>query len=419
RALRSAAAERAHDIRAVVTRSPDIVLALRPVLVASPLVVPATLPDSLRIDLVVVTHAHRVSTAACVAALSHAPQALVVGDHLRGGPQIFSYAGQKPEGTEPANVRGEGPSLLEEASAILGVRTLSTHYRALSQRMIGPVAAATTAPVESFPGVWGASSVARRVVPKAESLVATATSAAVDLLLRGRTASLAIVTDAPQRAEAIQQALRVAAAENALVREALYAGRSTGLVCVPLARWAGDVRDHAMWVREPGHEPSAAEVITALSATRRTLTVVDTADDGVPEDSEVGQMLEALLAPEDQGARSVNEDHPLMQDLTSRLTAEGFTVRRGVGSGRYAVPLAIEHPDRPGRLMVGIDVDLEPSPSPIGRDSVRLRSDQLTRVGWTPMRVLGTNLFRDPAREVAAIVSTVQQASRDARGSGS
>ncbi|MGB3859272.1 MAG: hypothetical protein WA912_08440, partial [Ornithinimicrobium sp.] len=419
RALRSAAADGAHDIRAVVTRSPDIVLALRPVLVASPLVVPATLPDSLRMDLVVATRAHRLRTAACIAALSHAPQTLVVGDHLRGGPQHFSYVGQEAEGTEPSDFSGGGPSLLEEASAILPVRTLSTHYRALSQQMIGPVAAATSPPVESFPGVWAASSVAQRVVPKAENLVATATSAAVDLLLRGRTASLAIVTDAPQRAEAIQQALRVAAAENALVRDALYAGRSTGLVCVPLARWAGDVRDHAMWVREPGHEPTAAEVITALSVTRRSLTMVDTAGDGAHDDDEVSQLLERLLAPEDQGARSVEEDHPLMQDLTSRLTAEGFTVRRSVGRGRYAVPLAIEHPDRPGRLLVGIDVDLEPSPSPIGRDSVRLRSDQLTRVGWTPMRVLGTNLFRDPAREVAAIVSTVQQASRDTGRPGS
>lgn len=419
RALRAAAADGAGDIRAVITRSPDIVLALRPVLVASPLVVPATLPDSLRVDLVVVTHAHRARTAACIAALSHAPQALIVGDHLRGGPQSFSYAVQEAESTEPADPCGHGPSVLDEASAILPVRTLGTHYRAINQSMVGPVAAATTPSVESFPGVWSGSSVAQRLVPNPDNLVATATSAAVDVLLRGRTASLAILTDEPQRAQGIHEALRVAAGNNSVVREALHARRSTGVICVPMARWAGEVRDQVMWVREPGREATSAEVITALAAARRSLTLIGGDRIGTDRHGPGSQLLEGLLAPREQGRRSSEQDHPLMQDLMSRLIAEGFTVRRHVGTGRYAVPLAIEHPDRPGRLLVAIDVDLEPGPHEIGRDDMRLRPDQLTRVGWTPIRVLGTNLFRDPAREVAAVVSTVRHAAREKAGAAS
>ncbi|MGC1209592.1 MAG: hypothetical protein WA880_16725, partial [Ornithinimicrobium sp.] len=411
RALRAAAAEGASDMRAVIARSPDLVLALRPALVASPLVVPATIPDSLRVDLVVIENAHRSRTASCVAALSHGPQALIVGDHLRGGPQPFSYVVQEVDAA-PTQLSGHGPSVLDEASAILPVRTLRTHYGAVEQGMLGPISALTTPPVEGFPVVSRRSGVARRVVPEADDVAATATSVAVDLLLRGRTASLAILTDEPQGAQAVHEALRVAAQDNPLVCQALQEDRATGVVCMPMARWAGEVRDQVVWVRDPGVGATSSAVITALAAARRSLTLIDIerANDHAGSGD---HLLDSLLAPADVPKGVSGQDNPLMQDLIARLVVEGFTVRSGVGVGRYAVPLAIEDPDRPGRLLVAIDMDLEPSPEPIGRDSLRLRADQLTRLGWTSMRVLGTNLFRDPAREVAAVVSTARQASRD------
>ncbi|MGB3829756.1 MAG: hypothetical protein WA962_13365, partial [Ornithinimicrobium sp.] len=412
-ALREAAAQRRGDIRAVIARSPDIVLALRPALVASPLVVPATVPESLRVDLVVLEHAHRTRTCAAVAALSHATQALIVGDHLRIGPQPFSYVVQEGPGTAPADPATEhGSSLLDDASAILPVRTLSTHYRAVDQRLVRPLAAVTSSPVESFPGVWGAPPTGLRVAADPLDPVPTATAAAVDLLLRGRTTSLVILTDRPDVAAAIQQALRVAAADNPLVRAALQEHRSTGLVCVPMARWAGDIRDHLIWVRGADPQVRDADVVTALAAARRSLTVIGaTRGHGDVSQTGVRMLHELLAAPREPAHEAMEHDHPLMQDLVSRLRAEGFTVRSNVGTGPYAVPLAIEDPARPGRQLVAIDVDLAPRTTPVGRDDVRLRPDQLARGGWTPMRILATNLFRDPAREVSAVVSAVRQAS--------
>jgi lambda repressor-like predicted transcriptional regulator len=101
--------------------------------------------------------------------------------------------------------------------------------------------------------------------------------------------------------------------------------------------------------------------------------------------------------------------HPVVEDLRQRLEVEGYVLQQHVGSGPHAVPLAIEDPHRPGRLLVAIDLDVEPAVIPPGRDSTRLRVEQLSRLGWEPVRVLSTNLFRDPAREVAALVSLVRQ----------
>jgi hypothetical protein len=44
------------------------------------------------------------------------------------------------------------------------------------------------------------------------------------------------------------------------------------------------------------------------------------------------------------------------------------------------------------------------------RDRDRLRGEQLGRLGWMHVRVWSTDLFRDPARDVARVNAAVQQA---------
>jgi hypothetical protein len=46
------------------------------------------------------------------------------------------------------------------------------------------------------------------------------------------------------------------------------------------------------------------------------------------------------------------------------------------------------------------------------RDRDRLRAEQLGRLGWEHVRVWSTDLFRDPARDVARVVAAAQRASK-------
>src|SRR5690606_15991117 len=125
--------------------------AAQPVVLASPLAVPSVLPPDTTFDLVVVERAGRTTTARTVPALAHGRRVLVVGDSGGPGPVPFSVvADPKVEGEMPDDT---GPSLLEDASAVLPVRHLQTHYRALDQSLVAPLAGVMPVPVHSFPGV--------------------------------------------------------------------------------------------------------------------------------------------------------------------------------------------------------------------------------------------------------------------------
>ena len=62
--------------------------------------------------------------------------------------------------------------------------------------------------------------------------------------------------------------------------------------------------------------------------------------------------------------------------------------------------------------MVAVDCDADEGDEAgePGRDSVRLRHEQLTRMGWAPLRVRSTDVFTDPAREVARVLEAVREA---------
>ncbi|MHB8275774.1 MAG: hypothetical protein ACYDC9_13610, partial [Dermatophilaceae bacterium] len=74
--------------------------------------------------------------------------------------------------------------------------------------------------------------------------------------------------------------------------------------------------------------------------------------------------------------------------------------------------LAVEDPHRLGRVLVAVETD-GPRYAAMSstRDRDRLRIEQLRRLGWEHVRVWSTDLFRNPARDVARISAAVRAAS--------
>ncbi|WP_431473900.1 hypothetical protein [Ornithinimicrobium sp. W1665] len=90
-----------------------------------------------------------------------------------------------------------------------------------------------------------------------------------------------------------------------------------------------------------------------------------------------------------------------------------------MGHGPHALDLAVVEQGRgqkPVLMSVAVDSDVSPDAARTepGRDDVRLRHEQLTRMGWVPLRVRGTDVFTDPAREVARVLEAVRGAQRRA-----
>jgi hypothetical protein len=110
------------------------------------------------------------------------------------------------------------------------------------------------------------------------------------------------------------------------------------------------------------------------------------------------------------GSRSV-----VLADLARQLRGHGLVVHEGVGSSADPVDLGVEDPHRPGRLVLAVESDgPQYAAMRTTRDRDRLRAEQLERLGWRHLRVWSTDVFRDPARDVARILKAVGV--RDASG---
>lgn len=172
-----------------------------------------------------------------------------------------------------------------------------------------------------------------------------------------------------------------------------------------------------------GDSDSAERLRAATEAARDELIVVSTlgADDlDAHRLRTPGPLaMHALLARAEAGAlagaagaapvEGASEGGPLLGYLAARLRQEGFTVAEGVGTGRDRVALAVGHPRAPERWLVAVEDDgASYAALPDVRFRELLRPRLLQRRGWAHVRVWSTDLYRDPAREVARVVAAAR-----------
>jgi very-short-patch-repair endonuclease len=409
------------DVRDVVSRAPDVVLAAQPVVLASPLVVPSVLPPDMTFDLVVVDRAGRTTTARTVPALARGRQVVVVGDSGGQAPAPFSVVADPRAESELEGAQREGSSLLDDAAAVLPVRHLQTHYRALDQGLVAPLAALMPEPVHSFPGVWRSPAVREHV---AEGAVQVGVEKAVQLALaharRSVGESLLLVADDDAAAEDLTVALRAAAGQGsaAPAAEALAALRDERtvepLLVRPVSRIAGEVRDRVVWLTGPAAAEDARAAGAVLSAARRSVdlvTPVAATDWPSGPGADLVRRAVAFREQPGRGSRSA-----VLGELVRRLRAEGLELQEGLGHGPHAVDVAVaQQGDTRWAVAVDGDVHRGAVEAEPGRDLIRLRHEQLTRLGWTPLRVRSTDVFTDPAREVARVLQALRDAESRAR----
>jgi hypothetical protein len=95
----------------------------------------------------------------------------------------------------------------------------------------------------------------------------------------------------------------------------------------------------------------------------------------------------------------------VMSEMARRLRAQGLVVHEGYGHGEAPIDLAIEDPKKSGALRLAVESD-GPQYAALAtvRDRDRLRAEHLARLGWVHHRIWTADVFRDPARDVSAIV---------------
>ncbi|WP_153394424.1 DUF4011 domain-containing protein [Ornithinicoccus halotolerans] len=395
--------------REIVHAGAGLARGIRPVWLSSPLAVPSVLPEGELVDLVVLEAAGSTPAAHVAPVLARARQLLVVGDSQAVPAHTFSTVvderAEHGEGTAP------GATPLEALGRQLPVHRLGTRYRVLDQRLVRPWEEAVRRyPVSSVPSVLRTPRVVHRVAAGVEEVVSGTVDAVIEHARGMPWQSLAVLSPDPAMVEDLSRALR-ARIEMLSLGRSFREDAAEALLVSSTAHLAGEARDRVLLALAPVEPVDPREIAAAVETARRQLSIVsDREVEQWPADAGLDLLARALGQQEPVVTGS---SCPLLSDLATRLRLEGLTVHEGWGEGPRRVELAVEDPDTPGRPVVAVLSDA--APADLSRDGIRLHPEQLRSRGWTPVRLWCTDLFSDPAREVARVVQHVREAAQ-ARG---
>jgi hypothetical protein len=451
---------RHRPLRDLLPRAAETLTAIKPCWAMSPLVVASILPPGRWFDLVIFDEASQIPPAQAVSAISRATQVVVAGDERQLPPTSFLTAAVDEDGTvDPGDLSGD--PLTDGSESILDVLSAKRLVSFANAQMYDGA-------LVTFPGTSEETVLRLEVVdgsapvqPGSEAIEST--RAEVDrvvqlVLAHARTRpgeSLGVIALGLKHATRIEDALRGALADGVGVGDFFEENHVERFFVKSLERVQGDERDAIILSIGYGKTPHGRvlhrfgplnleggerSLNVAITRARRRMTVVSSftaadldpvrlkargalmlrdfllyaAQGGTqpPSPAQAGQDSQGAPEGEGRAVLARSQLDPLVADLAFRLRAEGLVVHTGYGTSAQRLDLAVEDPQRHGRVVVAVETDgLRYAAMSSTRDRDRLRVEQLRRLGWEHVRVWSTDLFRDPARDVARVIAAVRSVS--------
>lgn len=450
-------ARRHKALRDLLPLAGETLTAVRPCWAMSPLVVASMVPPGTWFDVVIFDEASQTTPARAISAISRATQVVIVGDEQQLSPTTFFTAASDEEDVPREGSPDALESVLDVLAAVLPTRRLTWHYRSFDERLIGFANREMyDGALVTFPGTAGASvlhleSVDGSGVLEQGQATVESTTAEVDrvvelVLEHARTRpreSLGVVALSSRHAARIQEALRRALAREESLAAFFDDEAMERFFVKHLERVQGDERDtiivsigfgktpHGRVLHRFGLlnlEGGERGLNVAITRARRRMTVVSSLR---PEDLDPPRlkargavMLRDLLsyaanagdapAVTGGGARGEESASRLRDGFARRLRQASLVVHEDYGGSQPPIDFVVEDPYHPGQVLVAVESD---GPAYAGmsstRERERLRVEQLERLGWRHVRVWSTDLYRDPARDVARVVAAATEGRRE------
>ena len=460
-------ARRHRPLRDLLPLAGDVLTAAKPAWAMSPLVVASVLPPGKWFDVVIFDEASQIPPAQAVSAISRATQVVVAGDERQLPPTSFFTSSVDDDASTEGEAFTEGfESVLDVLTAALPTRRLSWHYRSLDQRLVAFANREMyDGTLVTFPGTSRESVVRLEVVEGSgivqhgeEAIESTEAEVVrvVELVLEhARTRpqeSLGVIALGIKHANLLDDAVRRALTDAEGVGDFFDEDRPERFFVKNLERVQGDERDAVILSVGYGKTPHGRvlhrfgplnleggerRLNVAITRARRRMTVVSSlvADDLDPSRLKArgAIMFRDFLAYAADGQLPSHDEEPatsplvgpstgrvadpLRGEFAARLRGSGLVVHEAYGGSGHPVDLAVEDPEHPGRVLVAVESDgAAYAAMRSSRDRDRLRAEQLTRLGWTHVRVWSTDLFRDPARDVSRVHAAVARAASGGNG---
>ena len=429
-------------VRELIAQAPDVILALRPCLAMSPLMVSELLPAVADLfDVVISDEASQMTPAEAIPAIMRARQAVIAGDRHQLPPTRFFTAAQADEDPDDDRDGTAGfQSLLDSVTGVATEVGLTWHYRSHDQRLIAfSNHHVYGGRLETFPGSTTKSPLRLEVVNGAEGAPATAEHEAervVDLIAAHALChpqdSLGVIALSLAHANRINDTLTrrrsdMAEGPELDALDALLTAEHEPAFIKNLERVQGDERDRVILAVGFAPDPDTGVLAhnfgpvnqdggerrlnVAITRARKAMTVVSCirAEDIDPGrvSRHGGRMLREFLAYAQAGGDRALPPQPdrdqvaiVTAEIRDALTALGLTVVTDAG-----MDLAVVDPADPDRFVLAVDVD-GPDQHAVGsaRDRERLREQQLRRLGWRVCRIFPSAWIADPHAQMQRLL---------------
>lgn len=450
--------------RQLLRKAPNILRGLKPCWAMSPLLAAEMLPLERLFDVVVFDEASQVTPADAAGSIMRADQAVVCGDTKQLPPTRFFVGSatldeedqeEDDEGVVGVSLASGLESVLEVMAALLpepyGTLHLQWHYRSRDERLIqfsNKQRSLYNNSLTTFPGVSGDRCVslikAEYDIGKTGSQIKEAyrvSELVLDHIRLRPDESLGVIAFGGKHAEVISELLRQEVASgNSELGRWLESGNRGGepLFVKNIERVQGDERDAIILTMGYGRgeggrlrhqfgplnmEGGERRLNVAVTRARNRVTVVASfgEDDLDPNRlrAEGAQMLRRYLAYAESGGGDLDafsdvSGHPMNpfeQDIYDGLRNAGLSLVPQYGSAGYRIDFAVQHPDKPGRMVLAIEADgVSYHSSPSARERDRLRQEHLERLGWRFHRIWSIDWFHKREQQIQKVKEVWQKA---------
>ena len=445
------ARRRTGEVRRLLAEIPNLLFALKPIVMMNPLSVRLFLDaNALHFDVVLFDDASQISTEDAIGAILRGNQVIIAGDPKQIPPLALLVESEKPF----ESILDAANAVASKDSAHFGSHVLRWHYRSRNESLIAFSRRYFYPELVSFPSATVDSAIDYFETTTDETgLDAHGPEKVVDAVLSYAKEhpehSIGVVALDDADYERITEEInRRKEANPELSFPGEHDENGEGFFLKTLENVQGDERD--MVVLYVGTDPSRCKPLSAFGG-ERLLNVAITrarcrmvivsaflhdaplmddvaehqgmlllrsflryAKEGVDKD-EIGASDDpaaSLLLP---GTHMPPVPMPsIIENVIERLLNEkGYQLRRQVGLSEYRVDLAVVDPEKPGRYLLGIEFDGPMyATGETARHRDRLRVDMLLDRGWNLHRVWALDFEADPEREMARIESAIAHAKK-------
>ena len=430
-------------VRALLDTMPNLLTALKPCLLMSPISVAQYLPTSReKFDLVIFDEASQIPTCDAIGAIARGNQLIVVGDPKQLPPTSFFQRSRDEEMEEEAEVE-ELESILDEClTARLSEIHLRWHYRSRHESLIAfsnrhyYENSLFTFPTAKHAGenlgihfryvpegVYDRSK--KRTNPaEARALVADAVARMKSPEFRGK--SLGIVTFSEAQKGVIDDLLEEERANHTEIDPFFDPEYPEPVFVKNLENVQGDERDVMYFsigygpdrngkvsmnfgpVNRAGGQRRLNVAVTRAKEANFIFSSIRSSDidlGRISENTQGPHHLKAYLEYAQKGAdylqRDTEGDAPsgqkdlFVQEAAGLLRRAGYHVREKLGLSRYKIDLAVSDPANPDEFLVGIECDGPAyAHAATARDRDILRQSVLQGLHWQILRIWSVQWFK-------------------------